>query len=589
MPIAGWLRLDGAPVGPDEARRLADATGAGADEVWREGPIVLIGPAATRGSLRVAADARLDDTGAVAPADAAPPDALARAWSAGEEHGLARIYGDFAVAVWDGATRRLWLTRDPMGCRPLYVVVRPGRFVAFATTARALLALPGVSRRADPDQVAAYLVPWLEDREATFWADIRRVAPGDLWRVDADGVRKRTWWRWEDVPSIGPIDEQAAADGLRTRLSDAVRTRLPAGGFGVALSGGLDSATIAALAREHRRPVRTYSARTDVPSADERPWRRELYASGGFVPNEVFVDDRSPLQDLERVLDAHDEPILDPNLFVVWSLYQQAAADGVRVVLFGVDGDGVVGHGFERLAELAAGGRWGRLLVEARAVARRHHLSWRDVVWRFAVSPHVPDAARRVVRARRPPASARGRGLLRPETAARLVDALPLRYGVAAPTVRDGHVASLRSGLLAYALERNARSAAAFGLEARYPFLDRRVATFCLSLPAEQRLSRGFSRAVLRRATAGLLPDALRWRGDKTDLWPVFERALHRNGLPLIDEAWRYVPHLEPWIDRRAADAALERFRARGRGIDAFLVWQVATLALWFEKHRVSA
>src|SRR5256885_791866 len=83
---------------------------------------------------------------------------------------------------------------------------------------------------------------------------------------------------------------------------------------------------------------------------------------------------------------------------------------------------------------------------------------------------------------------------------------------------RARHFEGLSDPTYAWALEAADKSAAAFGLEARYPFFDRRLIEFCLALPAEQKLGQGWNRIVMRRATEGILPSEIQWRPKKGNL-----------------------------------------------------------------------
>jgi asparagine synthase (glutamine-hydrolysing) len=103
-------------------------------------------------------------------------------------------------------------------------------------------------------------------------------------------------------------------------------------------------------------------------------------------------------------------------------------------------------------------------------------------------------------------------------------------------SAREKHLDMITLPLYAHALELADKAAAAFGLEGRYPFFDRRMIEFGLALPAEQKLGQGWSRFILRRAMAGILPESIRWRPSKADLTPNFCNRLRAQDQPLIDE-----------------------------------------------------
>jgi len=155
---------------------------------------------------------------------------------------------------------------------------------------------------------------------------------------------------------------------------------------------------------------------------------------------------------------------------------------------------------------------------------------------------------------------------------------------------RDGradHRARLEAGLVPFTLE--VATAAASGLEPRYPFFDRRLVEFCLALPAEQKLSDGWTRIVLRRAMAGVLPDAVRWRSRKSDLSPAFAHSVLTFERKRLDEiVFADSSVVEPYVDMKRVRATWQRGLKTQNAADLFAVWRVASLALWLRREEVA-
>jgi asparagine synthase (glutamine-hydrolysing) len=130
------------------------------------------------------------------------------------------------------------------------------------------------------------------------------------------------------------------------------------------------------------------------------------------------------------------------------------------------------------------------------------------------------------------------------------------------------------------------KSAAAFGLEARYPFFDRRLIEFCLALPDEQKLAGGWSRLVFRRAMEGILPPEVQWRSNKGNLSPNFHRTLRASPAAFLDDA--AVGRLAPYVDMAALRAMRERYHAGGlrgtRSTDGQVLFRTIVLANWLLK-----
>src|SRR5947208_15941848 len=107
------------------------------------------------------------------------------------------------------------------------------------------------------------------------------------------------------------------------------------------------------------------------------------------------------------------------------------------------------------------------------------------------------------------------------------------------------------------------KASAAFGVEARYPFFDRRLVEFCLALPAEQKLGNGWNRLIFRRAMEGVLPPEIQWRGSKGNLSPNFQRRLlELDGALLARVASGNTIATENYLDQSSMQRALDEYRA---------------------------
>src|SRR6266536_5225278 len=153
---------------------------------------------------------------------------------------LGRIEGMFARALWNGTERTLLLARDRIGIKPLYYAVIPGGF-AFASEPKALLQLPGVPARLEPDALSDFLSYGYVPFDRCLFTGIRKLPPAHRLTYDAVSGRIEVtrFWRLE------PSEIRDEVEELRSRLEDAVGSHLvsdvPIGAF---LSAGLDSSTV---------------------------------------------------------------------------------------------------------------------------------------------------------------------------------------------------------------------------------------------------------------------------------------------------------------------------------------------------------
>jgi asparagine synthase (glutamine-hydrolysing) len=264
-------------------------------------------------------------------------------------------------------------------------------------------------------------------------------------------------------------------------------------------------------------------------------------------------------------------------------------------VLDGFGGDATVPSGYAYLDELTKTGRWLTLVRELRALAGHCERPTRDFVrhyaWRVGVRALVPDRVLARRRARRDPAAALGAvALLDPAFARRTDAAARVREQERhAPerrlTARARQHADVQYGRHTSALEAMDHAAAAFGVEPRYPFFDRRVVEFSLATPSDQKFRDGWSRSLIRRGIGDRLPETVRWRLDKGDYGATFDRKLRElDGVRLRRVALEPNQELDAYVDPAAFRRSYHRFVHEGADAESLALWRVVTLARWLRR-----
>lgn len=152
-------------------------------------------------------------------------------------------------------------------------------------------------------------------------------------------------------------------------------------------------------------------------------------------------------------------------------------------------------------------------------------------------------------------------------------------------TVRAGHWQSLDHGVISLVLEQFDRTAAACAIEERHPFMDKRLIEFCLSLPSEYKLNQGWGRFILRQGLAGILPEAIRWRGGKTDMTPNFDHGLRCIDRSILEQiVAQDLSTIEPFVQLAAFWQSYPKVLAgQGSEKDVMLIWRVIILANWLK------
>lgn len=430
------------------------------------------------------------------------------------------LLGDFAFAAWDAGRRRLLCAVDPLGIKPLHYA-QVGSLVCFASDAVQVLQHPAVPDGYNEVEIAAYLASQFENPEQSFFAAVRKLAPGH--RLIAENGRLRVERYWSPAP--GEIrysrDEDYAAH-FHEIFQHAVTDRLRDGGsfVGIAMSGGLDSTSVAALAhRSLGSRANAYTFAFDrLPECDERSYSRVMAEELGLAVEPVEVERLWSLESQVALPYSPDTP------FTGWrtcfeEIFRWMTAGGSRVLLMGHGGDDLLQGSPLIYAERLRRGDWGavqEVVHHARSVGRPVSRS----LYRYFGRPHLPAFARRFL------ASARGRreGSLPAWVApdfirrTRLTERPGGRSGkaFAIPSQREIYESLVEIPWYWRVANWHDRNAAAFGIEVRQPFLDRRLFEYVLAIPGEQLFRLSCYKNLLRRSMSGILPERIRLRADKT-------------------------------------------------------------------------
>jgi asparagine synthase (glutamine-hydrolysing) len=314
-----------------------------------------------------------------------------RAWGV---RAVERLEGMFAFALYDAARGKVWLCRDRLGIKPLYLYRPAGGGLLFASEVRALLAAGEdlVPRRVRAAALESFLAQGAVMGDEALVDGVSMLPAGTSLVCDAEGKPERSVRYWfaafgsatgsRTTPADGtpaPAPSTAAAPAryrselvlelglaLRRAMRQLLLADVPVGLF---LSGGIDSGVLATVATESRDVrLRTLTVGFDVPGFDEildaRATAREL----GTEHSEVVLTGESVLAAFDDVLDATDQPTVDG--FNTFHVSRAARSAGLTVALSGLGGDELFG-GYASFRDVPRALRLSRALAPLGGPARR--------------------------------------------------------------------------------------------------------------------------------------------------------------------------------------------------------------------------
>ena len=448
------------------------------------------------------------------------------------EGAFERFNGQFAIALWDQSRETLVLARDRLGVRPLYLCEHDGR-LWFASEVKALFAGDhSIRRELDPVGLAETFTFWSTVPPQTVFAGITELEPGHLRIVTPSSTSDVAYWSPQypvDATSAfgGSLDE--AVDQTRAALENAVSLRMlradvPVGCY---LSGGLDSALIAAMAhRATGHAFHTFSVRFDDPEYDETRFQRTMAERLGSQHNELLVTRRDIAEIFPAVVAHAERPLLRTAPAPLYLLAQAVREADVKVVLTGEGGDEMFA-GYDLFREAKVRRFWGRvpdselrpLLLERlypylsrspvarRAMAREyfgrdrerwtapgfsHRPRWRSTSALFRLfAPGVRRVAEQA------------------NVDQRLLESRPPEFHRWSALSQDQYL-EVRTLLTGYLLaSQGDRMLMAHSVEGRFPFLDTEVTRLANALPPSFKLRGLTEKYILKRVAQGLIPDEI--------------------------------------------------------------------------------
>ncbi len=485
---------------------------------------------------------------------------------------LQRFNGMWAFALFDARREELFCARDRIGVKPFYYTVADGSFL-FASEIKALLVHPDVGRRPNDRALMAFLAWGVADHnEETMFSGILQLPPAHALIVRQGGIEGP--FRYWDVEVNGeaasaPGTDEAAREGLRTLLTDAVRLRLRSDvPVGTCLSGGIDSSTLTVLINEILRAEapasvgtrqNTFSVCFDDPRFSESRFMDVVVEATGVSSHRTSPDPARLWDDIGDLLYAQDEPFASLSIYAQYCV-MRLARDSVKVVLDGQGADeqlaGYIAYQTSYIRGLLRERHLRQALGEI-AGSMRHHRGF----FSWAVRQALVRSDRR--------------GLLRGEPPE------VLRYQGSLAEVLKRELVSTNLPLLLHWEDRNSM---AFSIEARVPFLDYRLVEYLASLPLDQKIRRGVTKYVLRGAIRDLVPDSIRCRMDKMgfvtpeEIWMKGE--LRPRVLDLFaSQAFRMRPYWD-------ADAVAANYRdfLEGKAPYSTEIWRIVCAELWLRK-----
>ena len=456
-------------------------------------------------------------------------EVVLEAYRAYGENCVHHFNGQWAFAIWDATHRKLFLSRDRFGVRPLFYIHTPRRFL-FASEIKALCAFPEVVAELNPAALNQIFTYWVIKPPHTAFKNVFQIPPGHSVTVENGRVLIRRYWQLH-YDQNDDKSESALAEELFYRLQTAVQIRLrsdvPVGAY---LSGGIDSTVITALtSRIAGGRLRTFSVSFEDAEFDESYFQRMASAYIGTHHTDVHCRHEDIAALFPEVIWHIEQPVLRTAPTPLYVLSRHVRNSGYKVVLTGEGADEMLG-GYDIFKEAKIRRFWGRQMESKRrplllkrlypymgAIQRQSleylkqffHVTPEDI--QSPVFSHLPrwEMTSSIRQFLSPDIRHETDGC---DPVAELIADLPDGFAnwdsfnqaefLEAAYLLPGYLLSSQGD----------RMAMANSVEARYPFLDHHVVEFAARLPVRLKMKGLDQKHLLKVAGRGLLPEPIRTR-----------------------------------------------------------------------------
>lgn len=501
------------------------------------------------------------------------------------------LLGDFAFAIWDASQQQFFVARDALGGRNIFYYLDQ-KHLLVASAISQFLAHPVVEPRINEGKVAEYLEGLWVNQEESFYEDIFYLPPAHAMLVSASSMRRWRYWDIDPDTQLRYKHDQDYTEHFLELFTEAVRCRLrTAYPVGIALSGGLDSTAVAAVAARvlpqtvpHQTHLKSFSYVFDeLVSCDERAFVQPLIDQYNIDATYISGDDKWPLRDLPSWPMTRDFINHDPYSWLPVALMEAASHSGCRLILSGIFGD-----------QLFLGGQyWATEMIRQRRLRPLMHTLWSSrsrfrllgYVLRYNLHPLIPKAPKRIL------SGVRRSEWHNPGLHPQLIERTCLRQRRLAGRPRTGWRAerwaryrSLTKSIEPQGLAVAKQQFGRYGLQRTDPFFDRRLVEYFMAVPADQLGLPGWNKVLLRRAMIGLVPEPVGKRRDKTSFVPLLEKGLLFHERNEVETLFN-----DPQIVRRQfvkPDWLRQELDAGGKWSEnGYFLWLFLSLELWLNRY----
>lgn len=492
-----------------------------------------------------------------------------------------KFNGMWSIGIYDAQKHVLFASRDRFGVKPFYFARISDEFI-FASEIKQLLPFLGDDLVVDDDVAFQYLHDGAKDYSGhTFFKGISQLEPGCSLLYENGEIKVDRYWDFKindtyETSSLAEIENEFVKL-FRSSVEYRYRADVP---VGVALSGGLDSSSIAVMINQiSMRPLKTFTVVFDNPKYDERSYANLVAKTISCSRHECSPTVAGLKEEMDEMIHHMEEPIRSISTYSQWCLMRGVKDSGVTVLLEGQGADELLG-GYQWYYEdffddLISSFSIVKFLHEVSCYAENYGRPATSV----AINALKKWAKRKILRTVK--LRQKFSLLKRDMGGVALDEARSFRYELGAQL--NFGLRYLIRELLNYGDKTSMR----FSVENRVPFLDYRLVEFVTRLPLSQKISNGRTKNILRSSLRYILPPEIYNRYDKLG-FATPQELWQRNELKeaMLEELATSKFLESKYFESARAKAYVEDYFAEKHN-DYSFVWRCYNFSKWMKSYNV--
>lgn len=450
-----------------------------------------------------------------------------------------KVYGFFSFVIYEAEQKYILAGNDHLGSKPIYFHRFKNKFIISSKIKPILLITDEI--KINRDRVRDYFIFFNGKAGQTFFKNIHRLNPGSILEFKRNSVSEKKYFGYDLSNKIRYKNDHDYEEEFREIFFNAITSLCPISKdtrIGSTISGGLDSSSITAYLTKINKNIFPQSIlfqgldREDSLLADEKKYVESYIDKYSLNVNYIGIENDGCVSELKKSVQYFDEPPSLINGYIHARIFENLNKSNIKILFDGYDGDTAISHGYEHLFELGRKLKIKKLFYEYGELHKKYSSGKVNLVTPFVqyvIKSFLPKKLfwyrDRMGKQNLVPLKWYKR--LNPN----IIDApsyheilnnyngLPLQ-NLYSKNSQYAHFTDITNPTIEMSMNLINESASHYGIEMKFPFMDRKLLEYCLAIPSSQKLQDGISRSILRRSMNGILPDQILNRYSKSDLSP---------------------------------------------------------------------